>query len=60
MSYSLNAPCGTCTKKDKCTDRHFLEGAISGIHMVWPSDKGHLGSGTIDLKCQNLTEGKVE
>ena len=51
MSYSLNAKCSDCTKKDKCTDRHFIEGAINGIHCVWPSEKGHLGSGSIDLNC---------
>jgi hypothetical protein len=52
MSYSLNTRCGTCTKMDKCTDRHFIEGAINGIHSVWPSEKGHLGSGSVDLNCQ--------
>ena len=52
MSYSLNAPCGTCVKKDKCTDRHFFEGAIGGIHQVWPAEKGHLGSGSVNLDCQ--------
>ncbi len=53
MSYTLNSKCGSCTKKDKCTDRHFIEGAISGIHQVWPSEKGHLGSGFVDLNCLN-------
>jgi hypothetical protein len=53
MSYSLQSECGTCIKRDKCTDRHFIEGAISGIHAVWPQAKGHLGSGTIELCCNN-------
>jgi D-arabinose 1-dehydrogenase-like Zn-dependent alcohol dehydrogenase len=56
MSYSLNTKCGICEKKDKCTDRHFIEGAISGIHSVYPAVKGHLGSGTVDLNCQNFFE----
>ena len=56
MSYSLNTKCGSCASKDKCNDRHFIEGAISGIHSVWPAEKGHLGSGTIDLNCQNFSE----
>lgn len=56
MSYSLNTKCGTCEKKDQCTDRHFIQATISGIHQVWPSAKGHLGSGSIDLNCQNHKE----
>ena len=54
MSYSLNAPCPGCVKKDKCTDKHFIEGAISGIHSVYPASKGHLGSGSIDLNCTSF------
>lgn len=53
MSYSLISKCGSCMKVDKCTDRHFIEGAISGIHQVWPAEKGHLGGGSVDLNCQN-------
>lgn len=56
MSYSLNTKCGTCQKRNKCTDKHFIEGAISGIHQVWPAEKGHLGSGSIEMKCQNYVE----
>lgn len=56
MSYSLNNKCGICGKKDKCTDRHFIEGAISGIHQVWPQEKGHLGSGVVEMSCQNFEE----
>ena len=59
MSYSLNDKCGTCTKKNRCTDKHFLYGAICGIHNVFPSEKGHLGSGTVTLDCQNHEEEKL-
>ena len=58
MSYSQSNLCWKCTKKDKCTDRHFVDGAIAGIHSVWPAEKGHLGAGTITLACQNLEEEK--
>lgn len=54
MSYSLYTKCRTCQLKDNCTDVHFLEGAISGIHQVWPAEKGHLGSGSITLDCTNF------
>jgi hypothetical protein len=56
MSYSLNDKCGTCTKKDQCNDRHFIRGAIDGIHSVYPASKGHLGSGSVDLNCQQYQE----
>jgi hypothetical protein len=56
MPYSLNSKCAICARKGKCTDKHFIEGAISGIHSVWPSEKGHLGSGSIILDCQNFVE----
>lgn len=53
MSYSLNDPCHPCTKKDKCTDRCVISGAIVGIHQM-PFGVGHLGAGTITLSCFNL------
>lgn len=53
MSYSLKHPCGNCAKVDKCSDRHFIQGAINGIHDVYPSEKGHFGGGTITIDCQN-------
>jgi len=56
MSYSLSSKCGQCIKEGKCTDKNFIEGAISGIHSVWPSEKGHLGSGIVFLDCQNFEE----
>lgn len=63
MSYSLNTPCnnypsstpegqGDCIHKDKCTDRHVLQGAITAIHQM-PFGVGHLGSGEITLECFN-------
>lgn len=56
MSYSLVTKCHICIKQDKCIDRHFIDGAINGIHHIWPNplEKGHLGSGTIEIKCTNL------
>ena len=60
MSYSLDAPCGTCAKKNKCNDRHFIQGGISGIHDVWPMEKGHLGSGSVEIHCQNYDDGAIK
>ena len=51
MSYSLNADCGNCLKFDRCIDYHVIRGAVDIIHMIGPM-KNHLGSGSIDLKCQ--------
>jgi hypothetical protein len=56
MSYSLAYKCGICSKKDKCTDRHFIDGAICGIHSVWPAEKGHLGAGSSVIDCVNFEE----
>ena len=63
MSYSLNTPChnypssspegqGDCVKKDTCTDRHVLYGAVCAIHQM-PFGVGHLGAGSITLTCCN-------
>jgi len=63
MSYSLMTPCcnypspspegqGDCLKKDTCTDRHVIMGAIMGIHQM-PFGVGHLGAGEITLTCFN-------
>ncbi len=59
MSYSLFSKCFECKKKDECVDIYILENAISSIHIIG-SDRGHLGSGSINLICQNLVrkEGK--
>ena len=59
MSYSFNNECGGCTKKDVCTDRASISGAISGIHQM-PFGVGHLGSGTISLACHNLVKPEEE
>jgi len=56
MSYSFNHKCLTCAKKDQCMDRHFIAGAISGIHQVWPIEKCQLGSGTVTLNCSRYEE----
>ena len=62
MSYSLEHECNNCKESDRCSDRHFIDGAINGIHQVWPAEKGHFGAGTIEIKCQNLvkTNGECE
>ena len=63
MSYSLITPCcsypsgnpegqGDCLKKNTCTDRHVLHGAICAIHTM-PFGIGHQGAGTITLTCGN-------
>jgi hypothetical protein len=58
MSYPFNHPCtafnAPCLKKDTCTDRHVVQGAISGIHSM-PFGVGHLGAGSIELTCRNKT-----
>ena len=59
MSYSLIEPCFPCLKKDKCTDRSVLYGAICGIHNM-PFGVGHLGAGNITLNCVNLVQEPPE
>lgn len=60
MSYSLMHPCNDCTKKDRCNDRHFIQGAICGIHDVSPgAEKGHLGAGHVDLVCYNKEQAEA-
>jgi hypothetical protein len=63
MSYSLETPCcnypspipggqGDCVKKDICTDRCVIQGAINAVHMM-PVGVGHLGGGSIVINCSN-------
>ena len=70
MSYSLVTPCcnypslepegqGDCIKKDTCTDRHVVYGAICAIHAM-AYGAGHLGAGTITLSCSNKLMAKAE
>lgn len=63
MSYSFNEPCTSfenpCLKKDQCTDRAVIAGAIAGIHQM-PFGTGHLGSGSIDLSCHNKIVATAE
>lgn len=59
MTYSVSFPCDDCRLKDKCTDRHFIEGAVYGIHSVFPMVKGHLGAGEIELICSNIQPKEV-
>lgn len=53
MSYSFDYDCEECQKKEACTDRHVVQGAINAIHSM-PFGVGHLGSGCISLDCQNI------
>jgi len=53
MSYSLNNKCWNCTKEKDCLDKRIIQGAIYIIHSI-NTNQGHLGSGTIDLQCQNF------
>lgn len=62
MSYGFNHPCDApapCLKREKCTDRASIYGAICGIHQM-PSGTGHLGAGTITLACCNKQEAQSE
>lgn len=59
MSYSLNSNCQACTKREHCTDRHVIEGAICGIHYM-PFGIGHLGAGSIDINCSNFEQSDSE
>lgn len=61
MSYSLVTPCGACKKQIGCVDGYALVQAINTIHsMPQPISSpdgvryGHLGSGSIHLKCNNF------
>lgn len=65
MSYSIESPCSengiACTKMEKCTDRHFIQGAVSGIHNMMGSDEfGHMGAGIIKHECNNAEYPKAE
>lgn len=65
MSYSIQSPCFNgeveCVKSEKCTDRHFIQGAVSGIHNMMGSDEfGHMGAGVIKHECSNAEYPKVE
>lgn len=53
MSYSVETPCHNCEKRKSCADHDHLRGAVDGIHMAGNA-RGHLGSGSIKLTCQNL------
>ncbi len=59
MSYSLVTKCFECEKANKCIDRYILDNAIGCIHIIG-SERGHLGSGSIELDCQNLEQIRKE
>jgi hypothetical protein len=64
MSYSVEKKCEQCDLEDKCVDRFFLEGAVSGIHSSTGysaktkayTNRGHLGAGVIKLDCSNFVQ----
>lgn len=55
MSYSLVTNCYSCVKNTKCTDQASISGALCGIHQM-PFGVGHLGAGTVTVKCHNHEE----
>ncbi|MCK4579407.1 MAG: hypothetical protein KAU50_11505 [Candidatus Marinimicrobia bacterium] len=58
MSYSLNKQCGACNKGEGCTDSNTIQEAINTIHTS--GGAGHLGSGVIDLMCDNFEQEASE
>lgn len=59
MSYSVNTECENCLKKRMCVDKTVISYAVFALHELG-NEKGHCGAGSVDLKCQNLVEGKKE
>jgi predicted metal-binding protein len=55
MSYSFNRECEKCLHEPKCIDPKIMRGAIDAIHMCG-YERSHLGSGVINLQCQNFVE----
>lgn len=61
MSWSLINKCHTCKERQLCSDRHFIQGAIIGIHnMPYSLEFGHLGSGTVTMECHNFEAEEQE
>ncbi len=65
MSYSVISKCNVCTKGAECVDSAFIYGAVCGIHQVnWMNVTGgrkyHLGSGSIEIQCQNFDDAREE
>jgi hypothetical protein len=60
MSYQLNCKCGTCTKKENCIDKRFVQAAISGMNAEkWINGRAkqsHLGTGIIEIQCENFND----
>jgi hypothetical protein len=64
MSYTLKTKCARCKKNIQCIDSTFVQAAISGIHSV-NYDNGsrkelHLGSGSIEIQCNNFVDKMPE
>lgn len=59
MSYSFNNICHNCKEEKECTDRHFVYGAICGIHAT-SSERTHKGSGCIELVCNRFIAKEIE
>lgn len=59
MSYSLESPCGNCTKNEDCADGKILEEARNLIHSSprgLSPDSWHQGSGTIRHECSQYVK----
>ena len=59
MSYSVNFPCFHCLKKMKCIDESVVNYSVFALHEIGPN-KGHLGSGSINVSCGNFASDEEE
>ena len=59
MSYSINDSCYDCEYSNKCTDKNFIQGAISGIHYT-TYEQGHKGAGSISIECINFKSKNIQ
>jgi hypothetical protein len=53
MSYSVQTPCYSCTKKETCKDGKAVESTVQIIHSK-TYEEGHQGSGSIILTCVRM------
>jgi hypothetical protein len=53
MSYSFNAPCYNCRKKEECQDYEKIRKAINEIHQ---DQETHKGAGEVVMMCVRLEQ----
>ena len=51
MSYSIQAPCFNCTKKNSCTDLSKITAVVQDVIHQTSFGDGHQGSGWVTLTC---------